>query len=518
MRTKTSRNTRPLSGYSSFLLHCAWIAVCLSVTSSFSLAQANQSVCEQLSGDARLQSLSIVASSMTPGQSSLAFPGQQPGVTPEYCKVVASIQPTNDSQIQVEVWLPSPGNWNGKLLGTGNGGYSSALSLPQMADALRRGYAVAGSDTGHQGDDLSFGAGHPEKIRDWAYRSTHVVAETAKHVVEVYYGRRAQHSYFSGCSTGGQQALSEAESYPDDFDGIVAGDPGYNRISLNSMFVWSWQVTHPENAAPFAVSKLPLLSRAVILACSGQNGVADGVVADPRKCHPVLTALRCGVNQQQDCLTDAELRQAEELYRGPRDASTGAQLYPGWPPGSEPGWGSYFVGKSEPARLEFWRLWVFDDPQWNPRSFQFARDRARALGKLPFVDATASDLRAFRQHGGKLLMYHGWADPVVPAEDSIDYYESVRKDLGSSPDNFMRLFLVPGMYHCGGGPGTTLFDPLDAIDHWVLSGVAPQSILAAHRTDGKQDRSMPLCPYPEKAFRIGNGNPDQASSFACVAP
>lgn len=435
---------------------------------------------------------------------------------PEHCRVVLAARPTADSRIRVEIWLPTAQAWNGRLLGTGNGGYSSNLFLPQMADALRRGYAVAGSDTGHEGDSLDFGIGHPERIRDWAYRSTHVMAQTARQVVSAYYGSVPKRAYFVGCSTGGQQALSEAQRYPKDFDGIVAGDPGNDRIALNAMFLWSWLITHPSDAPPFPASKLSLVSDAVIKECGGQDGYSFDVVADPQSCHPNLSDLRCkAARASKDCLTEDELHQIEQLYEGPRDPKIGSQLFPGWPPGSEIGWKFYFVGRPEPARLEFWRQWIFQDPSWDPYSFAFKRDRDIARSKLPWVDATSPNLRKFRSRGGKLILYHGLADPVVPPEDSVEYYKSVQHALRASPSDFMRLFLVPGMFHCGGGPGATEFDPLEALDQWVRTGEAPEQITASHRIDGRIDRTQLLCPWPRRAVWSGKGDRNSAASFVC---
>jgi feruloyl esterase len=220
-----------------------------------------------------------------------------------------------------------------------------------MADALRRGYAVAGSDTGHQGDDLTFGTGHPEKIRDWAYRSTHEMAQSARQIIESYYRRPPEHRYFAGCSTGGQQALSEAERFPNDFDGIIAGDPGYNRISLNAMFVWSWNTTHPEDGRPFPSSKLSLVAHAAVKSCDLKDGVADGVISEPQSCNPDLQALRCQSSTQENCLTQDEEREVQDLYHGPRDPGSGRQLYPGWTPGSELGWGRTLLVKASRRAL-----------------------------------------------------------------------------------------------------------------------------------------------------------------------
>jgi feruloyl esterase len=480
---------------------------------------AGDVACERLASDARLSGLTISASHAAEGplQAPPGMPRSTPATVPEHCSVTAIAAPSSDSRIEIQIWLPVREKWNGKLLGIGNGGYSSNLSPLQMADALRKGYAVAGSDTGHKGDDLSFGAGHPEKIRDWAYRSTHEMAQAARRVVEVYFQKPAAHRYFEGCSTGGQQALSEAERYPGDFDGIVAGDPGYDRISLNAMFVWSWLVTHPAGEKPLPASKLPLIAEAAMKSCDAKDGIADGVIGDPVACHPDLAALRCAADDKENCLTENEQHQAEELYRGPRDAKSGKQLYPGWLPGSEMGWGAYFVGKNEPARLEFWRLWVFEDPHWDARKFEFARDREIALAKLPFVDATSTDLGDFERSGGKMIVYHGWADPVVPAQDSIEYYEAVEKRLGASTPGFFRLFLVPGMYHCSGGPGTSVFDPLKALDSWVTTNAAPDRIPASHEAGGAVVRTRPLCPFPEEARWNGKGDGNDAENFQCAA-
>ena len=491
----------------------------LTGTAALAHAQVHASVsCAQLASNPALRALALTATTVPAGSLS-ALRGMDAHTmlrnVPEHCRVVAILQSVPDSRIQVEIWLPLPGAWNGKLLGTGNGGYSSNIDLPQFAEAMRRGFAVAASDTGHAGGSLTFGAGHPQKIRDWAYRSTHAMAETLRKVAAAYYGRSAQHAYFDGCSTGGQQALSEAERYPGDFDGIVAGDPGYDRIALNAMFLWSWLVTHPKDGPAFPAAKLPLLANKVVQECGGRDGYAPDVIADPEECHPRLETLRCSGADSANCFTSAELRQAETLYRGPRDAKTGTALYPGWPAGSERGWGAYFVGKPEPARLEFWRLWVFNNPNWDPRSFDFVRDRDAARAKLPYVDALDSNLRPFEQRDGKLLMYHGWSDPVVPPEDSIAYYQAVEKNFGASPAGFIRLFMVPGMYHCSGGPGATEFDPLTALDTWVTHGTAPDRILAEHRSDGQVDRTRPLCPYPQRAFWSGHGDRNEAASFAC---
>lgn len=336
---------------------------------------------------------------------------------PAFCRVIAVARPVADSEIRLEVWLPAAETWNGKLLGIGNGGYAGALSYSETETALRQGYAVAGSDTGHSGGDLKFGMGHPEKIADWAFRAVHVMTDTAKVIVRSYYGRFAAHSYFSGCSTGGQQALTEAQRFPEDYDGIVAGAPGANRVRLNVGFLWSWLAVHKDGAEVLPASKLPVINQAAVSDCDALDGVKDGFIGDSRACKFDPGALLCKGADAANCLTAAQVSAVRAVYDGARNPRTGEQLYPGWARGSEAsggarpgGWSGYFARQPEPARLDFWRFWVFHDPDWDFRTFDFDRDIAYADSKLSFLTANDPDLTRFKQRGGRLLMYQGWAD------------------------------------------------------------------------------------------------------------
>ena len=444
---------------------------------------------------------------------------------PAFCRVMALARPVPDSEIHIEVWLPPVEAWNGKIVGTGNGGYSGAIGYGDMETALRKGYAAAGSDTGHSGGDLKFGVGHPEKIVDWAYRAVHVMTETARLVVRSHYGRFAAQSYFAGCSTGGQQALTEAQRFPGDYDGIVAGAPGNNRVRLNIGFLWSWLATHKDGAETLPRAKLPLIDNAVVSACDALDGVKDGLVSNPRACRFDPAALQCRDSDAPDCLTPAQVEAVRAVYDGARNPRTGEPLYAGWERGSESGggrgggWSGYFVGQPEPARLDFWRYWIFNDPNWDFHTFDFDRDAAYADTKLPFLAANDPNLSRFKERNGKLLMYQGWADPVVPPEDAIRYFEGVQRAMGGLQNTvgFVRLFLAPGMGHCSGGPGPNTFDALEALDVWVTRGEAPDKIVASHSTNGKVDRTRPLCPYPQVAVWNGSGNIDDASSFVCAA-
>ena len=441
-----------------------------------------------------------------------------PAITlPAHCSVRIFTPTSSDSGVTSEFWLPDAASWNGKLLGTGNGGYSSALSYLQMAEGLQRGFAVGGSDTGHEGDGLAFGIGHPEKIRDWAYRSTHVLAEDAKAVIAALYAKAPAHAYFAGCSTGGQQALSEAQRYPDDFDGIVAGDPGNDRILLNADFIESWLVTHPANGPSFPASKLAMLSKAVIVACDKQDGLADEIIGDPRKCSFDPHTLLCTASADTtSCLTDSEVSMVQALYDGPVHKADGQSIFPGWPRGSEAGWGSYLISPVKPVRMEFWSDWVFAGTDFDMRTVNAPAAVASARRKFPYVEAVDPDLRPFRQKGGKLLLYHGWADAVVPPEDTIGYYERVKHLLGAETGDTVRLFMVPGMAHCAGGPGATTFDTVGALDQWVTGAAAPDSIPAAHWSNGKPVFERPLCAFPKIAQWNGKTDPAKASSFRCI--
>lgn len=491
----------------------------------------------------------ISATEIPPGPFAIR-PEDSPSFTaPEFCRVIAVATPTPDSKINLEVWLPPSHVWNGNFEGVGNGAYIGAISYGAMANAINRLFATASTDTGHSGSDLSFGAQHPERIADWGYRAIHVMTDVAKIVIRSYYGRFPAHSFFNGCSTGGSQALSEAQRFPSDYDGIIAGDPGNNRIRLNVGFLWAWIATHQDPASNLSDSKLSTLHRAVIAACDKLDGVADGIIGDPRKCKFDPATMACKGADNDSCLTKAQVDAVRKIYEGPRNPRTGERWIAGYSPGSEnptgdpnQGWQEYITGPNEPMRLDFWKYWVFNDPNWDWRTFDFDRDVTYAEAKVASVNATSTDLRAFQESGGKLLLYSGWADPIGPPEDAIDYYEGVARRMGGSTkiDSFFRLYMVPGMAHCNGGPGPVIvggaragdspgmvppqtntsaeYDVLSAMELWVETAAAPGRIIASHFNNEKVDRTRPVCPYPQVARWNGTGSIDLAESFVCVAP
>lgn len=425
-----------------------------------------------------------------------------PGVDqlPPFCRVEAIANPVPDSTIEFEVWIPE--TWNGKLQGQGNGGYSGALSYSAMARALKAGYATASHNTGHTGDTMKFAQGHPEKVVDYAYRAVHVMTENAKLIVHARTGRFASHNYFVSCSAGGHQALSEVQRYPNDYDGVVAGAPANNRLRQTFGFQWSWRALHHEDGTPIlTLPKLALVSKAVIESCDARDGLKDGLIEDPRQCpEPDLSQV----------LSPEEGAAVRKVWKG----ATG--IFAGLSMGSEntgnQSWGPYLLDPPEPPRSDLFRFFLFHDPNWDWRSLNWERDLAYADEKLGFMDAIDPDLHAFRRRGGKLLLYAGWSDPVVPPQDTLRYFEKVNQTMGSTGD-FLRLFMAPGMGHCGGGIGPHQFDAAAAIDAWVTKGDAPDKLIA---TVGK--RTRPLCPYPQVARYKGQGSIDEAANFTCQKP
>ena len=506
-------------------------AVLISTLPFVATGEAKTTVTSSGTACSNLAALTIPSITIRSATAVAAGPFTPPGANaamtlPAFCRVEATARPTSDSEIKFEVWIPPAEAWNGKLEGVGNGGYSGAIGYAAMALGLRRGYAVASTDTGHAGDDMKFGQSHPEKIIDWAYRSIHVMTDASKVIVRDAQGRFADRAYFVGCSSGGHQALSEAQRYPEDYDGIIAGDPANNRIRQTFGFLYSWTVTHTADGRPIIPqNKLSLLTHAAVEACDALDGLKDGIIDDPRRCHFDPAKLACKSGDEAGCLTTAQVDAARKMYDGLKNPRTGEPIFTGWPRGSEgfgenpiQSWGQYVMNPAEPMRVGFFRYFLFHDPNWDYRTIDYDRDLAFAEQKLPFMAAVEKDLTPFRKHGGKLLMYTGWADPVVPPQDTVAYYDAVAKTNGGldRTRDFYRFFIAPGMGHCSGGPGPNQFDALTALEQWVEKSAAPEKLLASHSTNGKVDRTRPLCLYPQVARYKGTGGSDDAANFTCV--
>ncbi len=485
----------------------------------------------------------VTEASVVPAGSFSAPTGVAYDIPSPFCRVQATLRPSPDSDIKVEVWLPEGAAWNGRFLGTGNGGYAGAISYGALANGVQLGFATANTDmgtapaTGLDGRPI---IGRPEKWIDWGYRATHLMTVAGKEVLQSRYGRGAQYAYFSGCSTGGSQALHEAQQFPADYDGILAGAPANNRTHLHTEILWTYDVTHRAPDSLIPPDKLQLMTRAVLDACATQSGglPSDPYLTDPRACRWDPAEIQCaaGANDTSQCLTPAQVQAARLIYDGPRNPRTGRLIYAGPERGSESGstfdW-ARLQGITVPSDIPLFSglfYWAFG-PNWDWRSFDYDRDMALLDDLLAAIlNANDPDLDRFRERGSKLIGYHGWADALVPPQDFVSYYERVAaRDSGrgtqlasaagdlvstviqgpgstaeddvdaaqgggrrARTSDYFRLFLAPGLGHCSGGPGPNQFGNVQpaavpanpennlllALQRWVEQGVAPRSVVA----------------------------------------
>jgi len=507
-------------------------------------APAAAAECEDLVGlalaDGRVTSAAIVA----PGafQQPAAPGGPPPGVLnaayadlPEFCRVQATLTPSSDSDIKVEIWLPTSG-WNGKYVGIGNGIWAGQLSYSQLADPLSRGYAVATTDTGHSGNGLTaeFAVGHPEKLVDFGHRAVHEMTVTAKRAITEFYGRGPTLSLWNSCSTGGRQGLMEAFRHPEDYDAISAMAPANPMTDLMVQSMWAgWQPQRQPGAA-LSMPKLSALHRAAVAACDKDDGVEDGLISRPGQCRFDPAAIQCRAGDAEDCLTQPQVETARAIYAGIPDPRTGELLLPGWPYGAEMQLAALMMGQQPfPVALTYFSMLVFgDQPGWDWRGFDYLRGfyDARDYG-AEILNVPPDDLDAFFARGGKLLLSHGWADGLIPAWNSEWFYRRLYHDLPKQQaEEQLRLFMAPGMDHCSGGTGPSQFDTLGVIDEWASTGRAPNRIVAERpATSGAPmpgapaapplaPMSRPLCPYPLVAAYAGEGDTAVAENFRCVAP
>jgi len=458
------------------------------------------------------------------------------GSTPAYCQVDATVSTPGNS---VAVRLGLPETWNRKFYFSGVGGFAG--SFGSFAAGLDRGYASASTDTGHSGiaTDASWAAGNPAKVIDYAYRGTHASAVAAKALSQGYYGSTAVHSYFNGCSNGGRQALMEAQRYPGDFDGIIAGDPALGTLGqIRRTVVYQRMLSSADRFVP--ASKVSLLARKTLESCDARDGLKDGLIADPRACTFRPETLACAAGDHPDCLTAGQLETVKAIYAD-QPTPSGAVM-PGFPQGHEDGatgWQQWLTSASAPVpgprgaleftnppagfRFQFGFLQYLASPDGQPidwRTFSFQRDGARLDSTMAMFSPTSPDLSGLRARGGKLLLYHGWSDPGISAFGTLRYYESAVQHAGArqSADS-IALFVVPGMHHCqGNGPGPNTFDMLTALETWVERGTAPTRVVAWHTANGVVDRTRPVCRYPNVARYSGTGSIDAAENFRCEAP
>jgi feruloyl esterase len=436
---------------------------------------------------------------------------------PAFCRVAATLKPTPDSDIKIEVWMPSSG-WNSKLQAVGNGAFNGSISYAAMMMALVRGYATTSTDTGHVGNNGSFAVGHPEKVIDFGWRAVHEMAAASKTVVAAYYDAGPKYSYWNGCSAGGRQAMKEAQRFPADFDGIIAGAPGLDWTGRAAQAVRVAKALEKNEPARLSPPQTQLLHRAVVQACDALDGLKDGLIADPTRCTFDPAVLQCQSADATGCLTPAQVETARLIYSPAENPKT-KRAISGLAPGSELGWtATGWTASARATGLDQFRFIVFNDPGWDVQQFNVESDIARAEERDGgTINALDPNLKPFIDRGGKLIQYHGWSDPQISPLNSTQYYTRVRDALGDAAvvPNAYRLFMVPGMGHCGGGEGPNAFDMVGALEQWVEHGKAPNQILALHSTNGVVDRTRPLCPYPQVAVYTGTGSTDEAASFEC---
>jgi feruloyl esterase len=439
-------------------------------------------------------------------------------VLPEHCRLQAVMRPSPDSHIEMEVWLPAA-TWNGKFQAVGNGGWAGTISYPAMATALQEGYATASNDTGHKGGNALFAIDHPEKLVDFAYRAIHEMTVQSKTIIGAYYNRPARLSYFNGCSTGGRQGLMSAQKYPEDFDAIVAGAPANFQTHLHA---WDLSVSVPvlkNPAAAVPASKLQLVNEAVINACDARDGIVDRLLNDPRACTFDVASLQCKAGDAANCLTAPQVEAMKRVY-APARTSGGEVVFPGKEFGSETGWGGAVGGGQQPGTVPIGSFLVaYNDANWDWRGFDMDRDLKAVDEKVgSIVNAVNPDLRAFKARGGKLLMYHGWNDTAISPGNAINYYSSVLQRMGRNQDDWIRLFMAPGMQHCGGGPGPSQANWMAVLERWREADVEPDRIEASRVSNNRVDMTRPLCPYPQVAQYKGVGSTNDAANFVCKAP
>ena len=473
-------------------------------------------------------------------------PGAGPpvGGLPAFCRVAGTIRPRPGSHIRFEVWMPN--HWNGRLDGVGNGGFAGSISYMDLASAVRAGQVGAATDTGHTGSmvDAAWAKGHPGLIQDYGWRAIHLTAVVAKELITRFYGRKPSHSYFMSCSDGGREALMEASRFPADYDGILAGDPAANFTTLIISMINTVQAQMSPGAR-IRDSQMELLQKVVLKQCDALDGQVDGLVSDPLACKVDVSKLACGVSHSPECFSKPQLLALERIYAGAHDRS-GHQVAPGYPPsGAEVGvpkyfgWESWILGvKSWPASHEQFANGMlqgfFTKPFATARTFNFDTDPRRLKAALSEDLDVKPDLRAFFDRGGKLIIYHGWADPAIPPQLTLQFYRAALRDSGPDAGQSMRLFMVPGMQHCFGGPGPDIFGqmgapPSDAsprtniaaaLQHWVERGRTPNSIIGHYGLPaglGSPSRKERLiCAYPAMAvLRRRGADPYRASSYEC---
>ena len=499
---------------------------------------------------ASLKSLKLEDTTITGAESitsgTLTISDSRPPITgfPVACRVVGILRPTHDSTIRFEVWLPEH-DWNGRLLGVGNGGFAGSIAYDELAAYVKRNFAVVGSDAGHQAEsgDATWAYHHPEKVKDFGWRAVHLTRLRAGEIIRAYYGEQEKKAYFDSCSDGGREALMEAQRFPTDYDGILAGAPANAWSTMMGAGVKAAQFRQSDPQAYFSSLKLHTIQEASLAACDALDGVKDGIINDPSKCHFDPKVLLCEGEESLDCLTPPQMRALQSMYDGELDGA-GTSIFPGFTPGDERGWREWVVGEDPAGAVglryleNYFRYMVTGDPAWNPLTAD-AEDAVRQSREKQAadLDSTDPDLSKFSGRGGKLILYHGWNDPAISPWNTINYYKNVQTKMGAArAASFLRLYMAPGMEHCAGGPGPSFFGQFglatakgpqyglfDSLVQWVEKGSPHEEIFAtkyAPGANGSMNAVMtrPLCAYPKVVKYSGSGDPNDAANFSCAAP
>jgi feruloyl esterase len=503
----------------------------LSALTIFAALPVAAATCESLNAlkvpNATINAVSVAAGAYTPAAVPAAKGKAGPSFTdlPAFCDVKVVSKPSADSNINIEYWLPTA-NWNGNFLANGNGGWTGSITPATLATGLRKGYVAAMTDTGHEGGSAAFALGHPEKVIDFGYRAVHEMAAIGKALVQARYESPVRKSYWDGCSAGGREGLKAAQMYPADFDGIVAGSPAIQFTGRSAQAIWIGQQTHKDADSALPAAKFAVVHAAVLAACDAKDGVADGVLENPRACGFDPIVLQCKAADAADCLTAAQVATVRKIYADVKNSRTGEVYFPGHEPGSENGWNTMAGANPFGVAIDMFKYVVYSDANWDYKTLNWDSDMVNAMKAGGVIDATNADLKPFFARGGKIVQYHGWADPQISSRSSVIYYENVAKTTsgGANAKGFSklqqnhRLFMVPGMAHCGGGDGTSSFDMLTALTQWVEQNKVPDHIDAAKVAGGQTVRTRPLCSYPATAKYKGSGSTDEAANFSCVNP
>ncbi len=482
-------------------------------------AASCESVASLVLPDGKITSAALVAAGEFTPPRGLMMGG--PAVfktTPAFCRVTATLTPSPDSDIRIEVWMPAE-NWNGKLVGIGNGVWAGSINHSALAEPLARGYATAATDGGHAGTgmDAKFAVGHKEKLIDFGYRAVHEMTVKAKEIIAAYYGRKEQRSLWVSCSTGGRQGLMEGYRYPEDYDGISAMAPANPMVGLMISSLWTGYAAMKDDARKLAPPQLTAVNKAFVRQCDEKDGLKDGIAGDPQQCDFDPGILQCKEGDGGNCLTPPQVEAMRDIYAGTRNPRTGEQIFAGFPPGSEQQL-MVLVGDTQPfpAAISYFRDIVFNNPQWDYKSYDYDKDAAASFkAASAILDVPADGLTEFIEGGGKLLLSHGWADGLIPASNTVAFYKSMTANITpEKAGGSVRLFLLPGVGHCGGGDAPGVTDMISAIDRWVETGKAPDRIIAG-TSPNQKPMTRPICPYPQVAKYKGSGSTDDAANFVC---